>query len=120
MTIAKKLTCALAVALAITCCPAWAEDPAPAAPADPGTDASLMAQEKAAPASTDVWWGNRSIAFGNYIKFDKAKAEVCCCDHRKDCVAGCAQPCGNCASTPAGRNQVSPVVSSSVAALVLK
>ena len=110
MSLMKNLTLAVAVALAVGIAPAWAEDapaaevvvepaeaaPAEAAPAEaPATevpaDAPAMADEQpAAPSNQDVWWGNRSIAFGNYIKFDKSTAV------REPCVHGCYEPCGSC------------------------
>ena len=96
----KMLMSAMVLALAVVALPVWAEDAAPAAPApaaDAASDASLIAQEKAAPNNQDVWWGNRSVGFGNYLKFDKPNPPACCCDHRKVCVNGCSQPCGNCA-----------------------
>jgi len=69
---------------------------APAAVEEPAaTDANLLAEEAkaetpAAPSNQDVWWGNRSIAFGNYIKFDKSDAA------RQPCIHGCYEPCGSC------------------------
>lgn len=103
MPFVKKLSVCVALALALGLGTAWAEDAAPAesapapeetpaevAPADAASDATLMAEEKAAPTNQDVWWGNRSIAFGNYIKFDKSSAV------RKPCIHGCYEPCGTC------------------------
>lgn len=103
MALIKKLSVFLALVAVLGVAVAHAEEvPVPApAPADASSDANLMAQEKSAGASAglssaDVWWGNRSIAWGNYIKFDKPNPKACCCDHRKVCVAGCAQGCGDC------------------------
>lgn len=104
MTGMKKLL-SLALVACAAVLPAWAEDaPAPAetpvaapAPApDAATDAKLIADEQSAPSNQNVWWGNRSIGFGNYIKFDKSTAVAGGCDWRKKCVMGCEQPCGNC------------------------
>lgn len=99
------LACALATGFVGT--GAWAEEAvtevevvpaadAPAAPAEapavePAPDAAELATETpAAPSNQDVWWGNRSIAFGNYIKFDKSTAV------REPCIHGCYEPCGTC------------------------
>jgi len=67
-------------------------------PAEPAAEAVEqeveLAGAEAAPEAPkggpqNVWWGNRSIAFGNYIKFDKAAALT-------PCVHGCYEPCGSC------------------------
>ena len=95
--------CAIALSFTVAAFASWAvaEDvvvvEAPEVTAEPAAaaDANLMAEETApeapaAPSNQDVWWGNRSIAFGNYIKFEKSDAV------RQPCIHGCYEPCGSC------------------------
>lgn len=105
LSLLKKMSITLVLGVACIA-PAWAEDAAvaevtvePAADAvaieEPAAevpaDAAAMADEQpVAHSNQDVWWGNRSVAFGNYIKFDKSTAE------RQPCIHGCYEPCGSC------------------------
>lgn len=106
LSLLKKLPAVLGLAL-VCAVPVWAEDAAveaevtvepaveavavDAPAAEVPEDTAAMADEQpAAHSNQDVWWGNRSIAFGNYIKFDKSTAV------RKPCIHGCYEPCGSC------------------------
>lgn len=93
----KKWLYALLVALGCSVLPATAqEETAPETVLEVvDVDASLdAATEEPAVTVTavDVWWGNRSISYGNYIKFDKF-------------AGGCDHWCGVCAA----RNICCPV-----------
>lgn len=95
MSVIQKWSFLFLMALGLLAGSARAEDapaeqpvaaPVEAQPADPA-DAQLIEQEK---SNQDVWWGNRSIGFGNYLKFDKSTAK------REPCIHGCYEPCGTC------------------------
>lgn len=99
----RVFRCAIALSFTVATFASWAvaEDvvvvEAPAATPEPAAaaDAGLMAAEATpevpvATSNQDVWWGNRSIAFGNYIKFEKSDAV------RQPCIHGCYEPCGSC------------------------
>lgn len=95
MSLIQKWSFLFLVAVGLLAGTARAEDapaeqpvaaPVEAQPADPA-DAQLIEQEK---SNQDVWWGNRSIGFGNYLKFDKSTAQ------RQPCIHGCYEPCGTC------------------------
>jgi outer membrane protein OmpA-like peptidoglycan-associated protein len=83
---------ALMTLLALPAAIAQVEDAATAI--EPAAEATPAEAPAAAP---EVWWGNRSISFGNYIKFEKAPCVGDCifCDRNmNDCETGC--PCPQC------------------------
>lgn len=102
----KKLFFALALALGCLSFAAHAhegdthEAAEAAAPEVVDLDTAAAAEETVSVTPVDVWWGNRSISYGNYIKFDKFAGEcdhwcpVCaaqniCCPVGCPCTGGC-------------------------------
>jgi len=100
-----SLCCGLTLAVA----PAFAEEAAaPLAPEEAAplevtdlpaeSDVAAPAEDTVTVTPIDVWWGNRSISYGNYIKFDKVDAR-CGGPATKDCIcpdcvgADCPPPC---------------------------
>ncbi|MBI2434408.1 MAG: OmpA family protein [Candidatus Hydrogenedentes bacterium] len=72
----NPLLFSMVLALVGTLAPVWAQDTAQPA-ATPETEAAPAAEAAPAPAApADVWWGNRSISYGNYIKFDRITIDM--------------------------------------------
>ncbi len=76
-----------------------AEEAAPLEVTDlPAESQDAETQDAVTVTPIDVWWGNRSISYGNYIKFDKVDAR-CGGPATKDCIcpdcigADCPPPC---------------------------
>jgi len=82
----RATTCFLIVAMAVATgwgAGAWAKDTAEQAPPrEQGTEvAANAAKPSVSTAAPNQWWGNRSVSYENYIRFDKVKGRrVCPCD----------------------------------------
>lgn len=105
----RKIFLAFSLSAGLLSFPAFAEEAAVEATdlAAPGAEAPVAepAPEEAALSDgmvtvtpVDVWWGNRSISYGNYIKFNKVDAK-CAGPAQDDCIcpgcvgADCPPPC---------------------------